>query len=66
MTRVEELVTTVASLPRDEYVEFRQRFLDQDWENWDREIEEDWKAGRLDFLFAEAARARNANSLRDL
>ena len=58
MTKVEELEKVVLSLPKKEYNEFRQWFLERDWEEWDREIEEDIKAGKLDFLVQEAIDAK--------
>ena len=66
MTTVEELERAVDALTREEYSRFRRWFLDRDWEKWDWEIEEDSKAGRLDFLVREAAEAKNRKSLRDL
>jgi hypothetical protein len=54
MTTVEELEMAVDALTQDEYSRFRNWFLDRDWEKWDQEIEEDAKAGRLDFLIREA------------
>jgi len=66
MTRVEELEVAVDSLTPEEYSRFRRWFLDQDWEKWDQEIEEDAQSGRLDFLVREAAEARNSRKLRDL
>jgi len=66
MTRVEELEVAVDSLTPEEYSRFRRSFLDQDWEKWDQEIEEDAQSGRLDFLVREAAEARNSRKLRDL
>ncbi len=55
MTRLEELERTIISLPKKEYAELRRWFLEKDWEEWDREIEEDSKTGKLDFLVREAA-----------
>jgi hypothetical protein len=66
MTRVEELELAVDSLTPDEYSRFRRWFIERDWDKWDREIEEDAEAGRLDFLVREAAAARNSRKLRDL
>ena len=66
MTRLERLEEQVASLAEDEYGEFLRWFLHRDWEQWDREIEADWKAGKLDFLVNEAAEAKKGNRLRDL
>jgi hypothetical protein len=66
MTRIEELEMAVASLPEKEYNRFRQWFLDRDWEKWDREIEADSAAGKLDFLVHKAADEKNDQRLTDL
>ena len=66
MTKIEELEMGVASLPEEEYSQFRRWFLDRDWEKWDREIEADSDSGRLDFLLQEAADAKKSNKLKDL
>jgi len=66
MIRLEEIEEAVASLEDGEYGRFRNWFLKRDWERWDREIEEDTKAGKLDFLLREAAEAKQRNRLRDL
>jgi hypothetical protein len=58
MSKVEELERVVASLTAEEYREFRQWFLERDWEYWDRQIEEDSRAGRLDFLVREIREPR--------
>jgi hypothetical protein len=66
MITVEELEMAVDALTHEEYSRFRRWFLDRDWEKWDREIEEDAAAGRLDFLAHEADEAKNLKKLRDL
>ncbi|MEJ5250452.1 MAG: hypothetical protein HPY54_01360 [Chthonomonadetes bacterium] len=66
MTRLEELEKAVGSLTEEEYREFRRWFLQRDWEQWDIQIEEDSKAGRLDFLVEEAIEAKNSGNLQDL
>ncbi len=66
MRTVEELETAVDSLSQEEYSRFRRWFLDRDWEKWDQEIEEDAKAGRLDFLVQEAVEEKKRNKLRNL
>jgi hypothetical protein len=66
MSRVQELEQAVIALPRVDYEEFRRWFLDQDWRQWDQEIEDDSKAGRLDFLVREAAEAKSQKRLRNL
>jgi hypothetical protein len=66
MTKVEELERAVASLTAEEYREFRQWFLERDWEQWDRQIEEDSRAGKLDFLVREAFEAKERGTLKEL
>ncbi len=63
MTKLEELEMTVASLPEEEYCEFRRWFLERDWEKWDRQIEEDSRAGKFDFLVKEALEAKKEEKL---
>ncbi len=66
MTRVEELELAVEALPQDEYRQFRSWFLDRDWEKWDRQLEADVQAGKLDFLIQEALEGKSENRLREL
>jgi hypothetical protein len=66
MTRLEELEKAVDSLPEDEYRRFRNWFMEKDWERWDRQIAEDSRTGRLDFLVEEALETREKSELRDL
>ena len=66
MTRLEEIVTAVSNLPEKEYSQFRQWFLERDWERWDRQIEADSATGRLDFLARESREAKKTGKLRNL
>ena len=52
--KVDELMSGVSSLSRDELAEFRRWYEEFDAEVWDREFEEDVKAGRLDALAEKA------------
>lgn len=54
MTRVESLESEVRKLNPEELAAFRDWFADYDWQAWDRQIERDSAAGRLDALAAEA------------
>lgn len=66
MTTVTEIQKAIMSLSKAEYAELFRWVLDQDWEEWDREIEADAAAGRLDFLAAEALEAKRKGTLREL
>lgn len=66
MTRLEEVEKVISSLSEKEYREFRRWFLERDWEKWDRQIQENSEAGRLDFLVTEALEAKKSGHLKDL
>jgi hypothetical protein len=66
MTRIEEIMNAVVSLPVDEYRKFRDWFLERDWEQWDKQIQTDSKSGKLDFLVKEAMKEKGQGKLRDL
>ena len=66
MTRIEEIENAVASLPVEEYRQFREWFLERDWTQWDKQLEADSESGKLDFLVKEALEEKNRGDLRKL
>ncbi len=54
MRSIEEAIEFIESLPKEDFYKLRNWILERDWEQWDREIEEDSKNGRLDFLIRQA------------
>ncbi|AWC22998.1 hypothetical protein WHT83_21445 [Aminobacter sp. P9b] len=56
MTKLEQIEKSVESLSKDELKEFAAWFAELQAERWDRQIEEDVAAGKLD-RFAEEALA---------
>ena len=58
MRTVEEIKQDILALPETEYADLCRWLLDQNWERWEREFDEDVAAGRLDFLAAEALEAK--------
>ena len=66
MPKITEIQQAILALPETEYVEFRQRFSELDWKKWDRQIEADSKAGKLDFLIPEALYEKEKGRLADL
>ena len=54
MTTIEEIEGAVRSLSPKELAAFRSWFAEYDADAWDRQMEEDVAAGRLDTLAAEA------------
>jgi hypothetical protein len=59
MTKVESLEHEVAKLTPQELAAFREWFANCDADAWDRQIESDVKAGRLDRLAVEALAAHD-------
>ena len=66
MTTVPEIQQAIIGLSKAEYAELFRWLLDRDWEEWDREIEADSAAGKLDFLAVEALEAKRQGTLREL
>lgn len=66
MSKVDELKSAIEALPEDEYRELRQWFSEKDWEKWDKQIEDDSKAGKLDFLIRESRDEKKSGKLKDL
>ncbi|MBM3133070.1 MAG: hypothetical protein FJZ95_08585 [Chloroflexi bacterium] len=66
MTRVKKLEQEVRELTPEELKAFRQWFQEYDAESWDREIENDIRAGRLARLASEAIAEHRAGRTTEL
>ena len=62
MMTVLEIQKAIQGLSEAEYAELRRWLLDQDWERWEQEFDEDVKAGKLDALVPEALEVNNRYS----
>ena len=56
MTTVAEIAGAVKRLPKKDLVKFRKWFVDYDATAWDRQIESDQSAGRLEAMIRESRR----------
>jgi hypothetical protein len=56
MDKIEKIEQEIQALSPEELAQFRAWFLEFDWAIWDRKIECDVEAGRLDDLAAKALR----------
>lgn len=56
MSKIEQLEQQVQSLSKEELAQFREWFLEFDWAMWDRQLERDVAAGKLDALADKALR----------
>ena len=57
MTRVEQLERQVLDLSETELAQFRRWFIEADFQIWNRRLERDAAAGKLDALAEKALRA---------
>ena len=64
--RIERIKKAVNSLPVDEYRQFRNWFLELDWQLWDKKLQADSESGNLDFLIKEALDEKSQGKLRNL
>lgn len=60
MSKVKNIEREIEKLTPSELSDFRKWFQQFDAENWDRQIEEDVQAGKLDALAEEAIRSFKA------
>ena len=54
MKNIEEIEHAIAKLPRQDFFELGRHLRERHADEWDGQIDEDAKAGRLDPLWAEA------------
>jgi hypothetical protein len=54
MSKVETLEREVEQLTKEEFGQFRDWFVEFEWQAWDRRIEQDSEAGKLDRLAQKA------------
>lgn len=66
MSELEELEQRIRNLPADELAKFRAWFIEFDHLRWDRQIEADSDAGKLDQLAAEALADYKAGKAREI
>jgi hypothetical protein len=66
MSRVEQIEAEIRRMPPDELALFRAWFAEFDAELWDRQLEADVKAGKLDSLTARALREHEAGNSTEL
>jgi hypothetical protein len=56
MGNLENIERQIEALSPEELIQFRAWFLEYDWAAWDRQLEKDVQAGKLDRLVQEARR----------
>jgi hypothetical protein len=66
MTKVEKIEQDIRKLDRKELLAFRRWFREYDSDEWDRQLEEDVRAGKLDKLAEEALAEHRAGKSKEI
>ena len=66
MSEVDQLEKRIEGLSREELAKFRAWFIEFDATAWDRQIEDDLKAGKLNGLIDEALADYKAGNTREI
>jgi hypothetical protein len=66
MSKIDELKADIDRLPSEELAELFRWLSEKEWESWDREVEADSQAGRLDFLVREARAEKAKGTLKEM
>jgi hypothetical protein len=66
MLNINEIKKAIESLPEKDFIQLRQWFSEKNWAKWDKQIEADVAAGKLDFLVKEALDDKRDGKLKDL
>ena len=61
-----EIKKEIEQLPKEQLDDLRQWLAQKDWNNWESEIAEDSKKGKLDFIITEALEEKDNNQLQTL
>jgi len=66
MSKIDQLKADIERLPGEEVAELFRWLSEKEWERWDKEIEADSQAGRLDFLVREARQEKAKGTAREI
>lgn len=66
MTRIAKIQEEILALSETDYLQLRQWLSELDKDEWDRQIEADSNAGKLDFLIDEALEGKKKGTLKNL
>ena len=66
MGNLTKIQAAILALSKTDYQQLRQWIGELDQDEWDRQIEADSNAGKLDFLIAEALEAKENGTLKNL
>ena len=66
MANITKIQEAILALSETDYLQLKQWFDELKWDKWNRQIEADSNAGKLDFLISEALEAKEKGTLKNL
>ena len=66
MLNLYEIKKEIEQLPKEQFDDLRQWLVQKDWYNWERQIINDSKKGKLNFLIEEAMEEKDKGQLQGL
>jgi len=66
MLNLYEIKKEIEQLPKEQFDDLRQWLVQKDWYNWERQIINDSKKGKLNFLIEEAMDEKDKGQLQGL
>jgi hypothetical protein len=66
MLNLYEIKKEIEQLPKEQFDDLRQWLAQKDWHNWERQIINDSKKGKLNFLTEEAMEEKANDQLQEL
>ena len=66
MSTLEQIEAAILTLPSDEFEKLRKWFLDLDYQRWDKQLEQDVAAGKLEALADEAIAEFEAGNCQEI
>lgn len=60
MSNIETIKSAIEALPESDYIKW---LNEKDWDKWDKQIGEDSKSEKLDFLIADARKEKEKGTL---
>ncbi|MCC0179508.1 hypothetical protein I4641_21340 [Waterburya agarophytonicola K14] len=66
MSTLEQIEAAILTLPSDEFEKLKKWFLDLDYQRWDKQLEQDVAAGKLEALGEEAIAEFEAGNCQEI
>ena len=66
MSNIDDIKAEIEKLPEKDYKKLRKWFSEKDWKQWDYQIDQDSKSGKLDFLVKETEAGKGSEDFEEI